>query len=90
MENPEGVASQQWGGGCKVKAGETDVQWTQDKLRQSRSGEGKGEKDVAGQWDEKWKETATWASDHKATRHPHHPLQNLLKSHPWLSAPPSL
>lgn len=71
MENPEDVASQQqWEGWVKWKAGETDVQWTQDKLRQSGSGEGKGGKDVAGQWDEKWKETATWASDHKATRPP--------------------
>lgn len=71
------------------------MQWTQDKLRHraDKEREGMKKEDVVEQLDEKRRETATWASDHKATHHPpypptpHNPPQNLLASHPRLSAP---
>ncbi len=43
--------------------------------------------DVAGKWDEKRRETATWASDHKAALHHSNPL--LHTAHPRSIREPS-
>lgn len=51
------------------------MQWTQDKLRHraDKKRESMKKEDVVERWDEKRRETATWASDHKATLHPPYP-----------------
>lgn len=74
--NPKGLVS--LNNTEEGRGDQTEIQWTQDKLTADKRRKSMKKEAVAGQWDKKRRETATWASDHKAALHPqtpHHPPQ---------------